>query len=212
MLFESLQLLVMGRGGTEWSVGCPPNGQSLICNWSFSGPGGFMSLFRGGGRQSFPPKVSANLPLVCPHHGENAHKWSSETLPDAALNGKRLLMERSGRVPDQWGQGPGGTSQRPYVQLSAECDTVASASFPLINEGRAGRDSIAKCWGDCGTYRTAVPTLSQTILFSSLEWAFSLNCQTKKLNWHQSWPYDCLFSFLKQRKREKKSVATIEIA
>lgn len=27
------------------------------------------------------PKVSANLPLLCPHRGQNAHKWSSETLP-----------------------------------------------------------------------------------------------------------------------------------
>lgn len=54
-------------------------------------------------------------------------------------------MERSARVPNQWGHGPGGTSQRPYVKLSPECDTVASASLPLINKGRAGRDSVAKC-------------------------------------------------------------------
>lgn len=97
------------------------------------------------------PIVVGNLPLYCPHHRENARKWSSETLPDVALSGKRVLMERSGRVPDQRGQGPGGTSQRPYVQLSPECDTVASASLPLINKGRAGLDSVAKCWGDCGT-------------------------------------------------------------
>lgn len=104
-----------------------------------------------------------NLPLVCLHHGENARKWSLETLPDVDLNGKRVLMERSERVPDQRGQGPGGTSQRPYVQLSPECDTVASATLPLINKGRAGRDSVAKCWGD----RFAVPTLSGHSVFSS---------------------------------------------
>lgn len=57
-------------------------------------------------------------------------------------------FERRGQAefPRQRGQrGPGGTSQRPRVQLSPECDTVASASLPLISEGRAGRDSIAKC-------------------------------------------------------------------
>ncbi|CAB1433131.1 unnamed protein product [Pleuronectes platessa] len=41
---------------------------------------------------------------VHPHHGENASKWSSETLPEVALTGKRVFKERSGRVPDQ--QGP----------------------------------------------------------------------------------------------------------
>lgn len=93
-----------------------------------------------------------NLPLVCLHHRENARKWSSETVPDVDLNGKQVLMERSGRVPDQRGQGPGGTSQRPYVQLSPECDTVASATLSLMNRGGgAGRDSIAKCCGDCGS-------------------------------------------------------------
>ncbi|KAI4815068.1 hypothetical protein KUCAC02_005234 [Chaenocephalus aceratus] len=35
-----------------------------------------------------------NLPLVCLHHGENARKWSSETVPDVDLNGKQVLMER----------------------------------------------------------------------------------------------------------------------
>ncbi|KAJ4923255.1 hypothetical protein JOQ06_026360 [Pogonophryne albipinna] len=79
-----------------------------------------------------------NLPLVCLHHGENARKWSSETVPDVDLNGKQVLMERSGRVPDQRGQGPGGTSQRPYVQLSPECDTVASATLSLMNGGGGG--------------------------------------------------------------------------
>lgn len=140
----------MGCGGTEWSVGCSPNGQSLICNCVVLGARRLHEPSERKGQAKLPQKVSANLPLVCPHHGENVHKWSSETLPDVALNGKRVLSERSGRVPDQWGQGPGGTSQRPYVQLSPECDTVASASLPLINEGRAGRDSIAKCWGDGG--------------------------------------------------------------
>lgn len=141
----------MGRGGTEWSVGCGPNGQSLICNCVVLGARRLHEPCWEEEAAEAPPKGVGNLPLVCPHHGENAHKWSSETLPDVALNGKRVLMERSGRVPDQRGQGPGGTSQRPYVQLSPECDTVASASLPLINKGRAGRDSIAKCWGDSGT-------------------------------------------------------------
>lgn len=130
----------MGRGGTEWSVGCGPNGQSLISNCVVLGARRLHEPIEGKRRAQLPQKVSANLPLVCPHHGENAHKWSVETLPDVALNGKRVLMEGSGRVPDQWGQGPGGTSQRPCVQLSPECDTVASASLPLINKGRAGRD------------------------------------------------------------------------
>lgn len=141
----------MGRGGTEWSVGCEPNVQSLICNCVVLRAKRLHEPIERKRQAKRPQKVSANLPLVCPHHGENAHKWSSETLPDVALNGKRVLMERSGRVPDQRGQGPGGTSQRPYVQLSPECDTVASASLSLINKGRAGCDSIAKCWGDCGT-------------------------------------------------------------
>lgn len=57
-----------------------------------------------GARRSFPQKVSANLPLVCPRRGENAHKWSSETLPDVALDGKRVLTEGSERVPHQRGQ------------------------------------------------------------------------------------------------------------
>lgn len=79
-------------------------------------------------------------------------------------------MERSGRVPDQWGQGPGGTSQRPYVQLSPECDTVASASLPLINKGRAGRDRnrqmLRGLWQG-----PAAPALRQATLCSALEWA-----------------------------------------
>lgn len=157
----------MGCGSTEWSVGCGPNGQSLICNCVLLGARRLHEPSERKGQEKLPQKVSANLPLVCPHHGENVHKWSSETLPDVALNGKRVLSERSGRVPDQWGQGPGGTSQRPYVQLSPECDTVASASLPLINEGRAGRDSIAKCWwgGGLSNRPAAVPTLRQAARF-----------------------------------------------
>lgn len=71
-------------------------------------------------------------------------------LRDPALTSPWMAngFERRGQAefPRQRGQrGPGGTSQRPCVQLSPECDTVASASLPLISEGRAGRDSIAKC-------------------------------------------------------------------
>lgn len=152
MLFKSVYISATGRGGTEWSVGSDPNGQSLICNCVVLWARRLHESIENK-RQALPPpqKGVSNLSLVCPHCGENAHKWPSETHPDVALNGKRVLMERSGRVPNQRGQGPGGTSQRPYVQLSPECDTVASASLPLINKGRAGRDSIAKCWGDCGT-------------------------------------------------------------
>lgn len=141
------------------------------------------------------PKGVGNHPLVCPHHGENAHKWSSETLPDVALNGKRVLMERSGRVLDQRGPGPGGTSQRPYVQLSPECDTVASASFPLINKGRAGRHSIGKCWGDYGTGPLCQLSVRP---FCFLLWN-EVNQRTttqKQLNWHQTWSHGWLFLFV----------------
>ncbi|KAI9537232.1 hypothetical protein NQZ68_027266 [Dissostichus eleginoides] len=37
LLFQSLQPLVTGRGGTEWSVGCRPNGQTLMCNCAVLG-------------------------------------------------------------------------------------------------------------------------------------------------------------------------------
>lgn len=75
------------------------------------------------------------------------HKCSSETPPHRCSGWQTGLSARGqAEFPHQQGQrGPGGTSQQPCVQLSAECDTVASASLPLISEGRAGRDSIAKC-------------------------------------------------------------------
>lgn len=72
------------------------------------------------------------------------HKCSSETLPQWWKAG--LSARGQAEFPCQRGQrGPGGTSQRPCVQLCPECDTVASASLPLISEGRVGHDSIAKC-------------------------------------------------------------------
>lgn len=140
----------MGQGGTECSLGCLPNGQSLICNCMVLGARQLMSLLRGRGRPSFPNRCWQS-PSGLSSSWECTQVALRDSSPNAALGGKRVLMERSGRVPDQWSQGPGGTSQRPYAQLSPECDTVASASLPLINKGRVGHDSIAKCCGDCGT-------------------------------------------------------------
>lgn len=167
MLFQTLWLLVMGRGGTEWSVGCGPNGQSLICNCVVLGtrrlhePTDRMRQAKLPNRCRQPPSCLSSSQGEC----------TQVVLRDSPWRGSQWQTSFNGEVRESsWPAGPGGTSQRPYVQLSPECDTVASASLPLINKGRAGRDSIAKCWRGLW-HRPAVPTLGQAILFSSLEWA-----------------------------------------
>lgn len=147
-----------------------------------------MSLLRGRGRRSFPQKVSANLPLVCPHHGENAHKWSSETLPDVALDGKRVLKQRSGRVPDQQGRGARWHITASLCAAIPRMRHSGVGEFASDQQGEGCPDSIAKCcWrggGDCGT--GPLSQLCRAILCSSLKWANPENVSLKfpnKNNW-----------------------------
>lgn len=91
-----------------------------------------LGLRRGGGRPPRRWRREASLRLLRPHGGQNAHKWPSETPPHPPPHCQPVLMEGSGRVPQQWSRGPGGTSQRPREQPCPECDTVASAHSPLI--------------------------------------------------------------------------------
>lgn len=95
-------------------------------------------------RQSSPNRCQQSPSSLSSSRGECLQVVPTDS-PDLAFHGNRLLMEGSGRGPDHRGQGPGATSQRPYVQLSPECDTVASANLPLINKGWARHDSTAKC-------------------------------------------------------------------
>lgn len=145
----------MGWGGTEWSVGCSPNGQSLMYN-CVVGLGGFMSLVRGRGRRASPKGVGKSP------SGLSSSWWecAQVVLGDSPWRGsQQVLMQRSERVPHQRGQGPGGTSQRPHVQLSPECDIVASANLPLITsvEGCSWyRHMLEWLW-----YRSAVPVLDR---------------------------------------------------
>lgn len=106
-------------------LGCSPDGQLFWC-------------------ATVRPSGAASLPPLGPRGCTSA---PPRRCPNGALYGKRVWAQGVRlSSPRQRGQrGPGGTSQRPCAQLSPECDTVASASLPLISEGRAGRDSIAKC-------------------------------------------------------------------
>lgn len=86
------------------SVGSGPNGQSLMCSYVVLWPGVSMSLLRGGGKINVSNRCLRSPSGLSSSRGGNARKWSSETLPAVALDGKRVLVGRSGRVPGQRGQ------------------------------------------------------------------------------------------------------------
>lgn len=139
----------MGWGGTEWSVGCRPSGQSLICNCVVPGARLLHKPTERKRQAKLPQKVSANLPLVCPHHGENEHKWSSETLPDVALDGKRVLKQRSGRVPDQRDRGARWHITASLCAAIPRMRHSGVGKFASDQQGEGWPDSIAKCWWGC---------------------------------------------------------------
>lgn len=140
----------MGRRGTECSLGCRPNGQSLICNCVVLGGRRLHEPIERSRQAKLRNRCRQSLSGLSSSQGE----CTQVVLGDSPWRGFQWQTSFNGEVresSDQQGQGPGGTSQRPYVQLSPECDTLASASLPLIGKGRAGRESVAKCWRDCGT-------------------------------------------------------------
>lgn len=75
-----LRLLVTGQGGTEWSVGCQPNGQSLIYNRTILGAKWRHGLLQKSGRKLSPIGVSG-LPQGWHHRWDKARQVALRDFP-----------------------------------------------------------------------------------------------------------------------------------